>query len=68
MLRQLISASNNILRDVAGIVKVIDFGQSTKIGTVKERIQGTPDYISPEQVERRPITFQTDIYNFGATV
>ncbi|HEY8746327.1 MAG TPA: serine/threonine-protein kinase [Tepidisphaeraceae bacterium] len=59
---------NNILRDAQGIVKVIDFGQSTKIGTVKERIQGTPDYISPEQVERRPITAQTDIYNFGATV
>jgi len=59
---------NNILRDGSGVVKVIDFGQSTKIGTVKERIQGTPDYISPEQVERRPITVQTDIYNFGATV
>ena len=59
---------NNILRDSEGTVKVIDFGQSAKIGTVKERIQGTPDYISPEQVERRPITVQTDIYNFGATV
>jgi eukaryotic-like serine/threonine-protein kinase len=59
---------NNILRDGQGIVKVIDFGQSAKIGIVKERIQGTPDYISPEQVERRPITVQTDIYNFGATV
>ena len=59
---------NNILRDGGGHVKVIDFGQSTKIGTVKERIQGTPDYISPEQVERRPITVQTDIYNMGATI
>lgn len=59
---------NNILRNSQGLVKVIDFGQSSKIGTVKERIQGTPDYISPEQVERRPITVQTDIYNFGATV
>jgi len=59
---------NNILRDGAGNVKIIDFGQSAKIGTVKERIQGTPDYISPEQVERRPITIQTDIYNLGATI
>jgi serine/threonine protein kinase len=59
---------NNILRDSNGTIKVIDFGQSAKIGTVKERIQGTPDYISPEQVERRPITVQTDIYNFGATI
>ena len=59
---------NNILRNGKGMVKVIDFGQSTPIGTVKERIQGTPDYISPEQVERRPITVQTDIYNLGATI
>jgi len=59
---------NNILRDGKGTVKVIDFGQSAKIGVVKERIQGTPDYISPEQVERRPITVQTDIYNLAATV
>ncbi len=59
---------NNILRSESGAVKVIDFGQSCKIGTVKERIQGTPDYISPEQVNRRPISVQTDIFNFGATL
>jgi serine/threonine-protein kinase len=59
---------NNIMRDVSGNVKVIDFGQSARIGTTKERIQGTPDYIAPEQVERRPIMVQTDIYNLGATI
>ncbi|RMH30783.1 MAG: serine/threonine protein kinase [Planctomycetota bacterium] len=48
--------------------KVIDLGQSCKIGTVKERIQGTPDYIAPEQVRRGEITPRTDIYNFGATM
>lgn len=59
---------NNILRDETGLVKIIDFGQSCKIGTVKERIQGTPDYIAPEQVARRPISAQTDIFNLGATL
>ncbi len=59
---------NNILRDDEGHVKVIDFGQSCKIGTVKERIQGTPDYIAPEQVARRPISLQTDVFNLGATL
>jgi len=59
---------NNILRNDAGLVKVIDYGQSCKIGTVKERIQGTPDYIAPEQVSRRPVTVQTDIFNLGATL
>jgi len=38
---------NNILRNDSGMVKVIDFGQSAKIGTVKERIQGTPDFHRP---------------------
>ncbi len=48
--------------------KLIDLGQSCKIGTIKKRIQGTPDYIAPEQVHRREITPKTDIYNFGATM
>jgi serine/threonine protein kinase len=59
---------NNIVISEEGRVKVIDLGQSCSIGTVKPRIQGTPDYIAPEQVHRRPITPSTDIYNFGATM
>ena len=59
---------NNILRNDKGEVKVIDFGQSCRLGTVKERIQGTPDYIAPEQVARRPISVQTDVFNLGATL
>lgn len=48
--------------------KLIDLGQSCKVGTIKKRIQGTPDYIAPEQVHRRAITPLTDVYNFGATM
>lgn len=59
---------NNILRSRHGVVKVIDFGQSCRVGTIKERIQGTPDFIAPEQVNRRPVTIQTDVYNLGATL
>lgn len=59
---------NNILRNEKGEVKLIDFGQSCKIGTVKERIQGTPDFIAPEQVARRPMSIQTDVFNLGATM
>lgn len=59
---------NNILRTASGQVKVIDFGQSCRIGTVKERIQGTPDFIAPEQVARRPMSIQTDVFNLGATL
>ncbi len=59
---------NNIMLNDAGQVKIIDFGQSCPIGTVKERIQGTPDYIAPEQVQRRSIIPQTDVFNLGATM
>lgn len=59
---------NNVLVTDQGEVKVIDFGQSCTIGTIKERIQGTPDYIAPEQVLRRAITAQTDVFNLGATM
>ncbi len=59
---------NNILLTPQGVAKVIDYGQSCKIGTIKERIQGTPDFIAPEQVARRPVTVQTDVFNLGATL
>jgi len=59
---------NNIIRNEKGAVKVIDFGQTAKVNTIKERIQGTPDYIAPEQVNRNPVVPQTDVYNLGATL
>jgi serine/threonine protein kinase len=59
---------NNILINATGQVKVIDLGQTCKTGTAKARIQGTPDYISPEQVRCEPVSGKTDVYNFGATL
>lgn len=59
---------NNILRAADGATKVIDLGQACKIGTRKERIQGTPDFIAPEQVRCEPVAVKTDVFNFGATL
>lgn len=59
---------NNIVIAPNGEVKVIDLGQSCRIGTIKERIQGTPDFIAPEQVYRRPLDARTDIFNLGAAM
>lgn len=59
---------NNILMNKSGTIKIIDLGQSCRIGTVKQRIQGTPDYIAPEQVKRKPLDQKTDIFNLGATM
>jgi serine/threonine protein kinase len=58
----------NIMIGRGGIVKIIDFGQSCPLGQRKERVQGTPDYIAPEQVRRRALDQRTDIFNLGATM
>ncbi len=59
---------NNVLINLPKAqVKIIDLGQSCEMGTVKTRVQGTPDYIAPEQVRKQPITHRTDIFNVGAT-
>lgn len=59
---------SNILLSSDGGVKIIDFGQACRIGTIKKRIQGTPDWIAPEQVRCSPCTVRTDVYSFGATL
>ncbi len=59
---------NNIIVGSDGTVKVIDFGHSCRLGTVKPRIQGTPDFIAPEQVHRHPLDGRTDVFNLGAAL
>jgi eukaryotic-like serine/threonine-protein kinase len=59
---------SNIIRDPAGNVKIIDFGQACPLGTTKQRVQGTPDFIAPEQVKCKPVGIYTDVFNLGATL
>lgn len=58
----------NIMREPNGGVRLIDFGQACMANTTKERVQGTPDFIAPEQARCRPLHFYTDVYNYGATL
>lgn len=64
----------NILISTDGTVKVADFGlarkNENKDGTQLTQIgvtMGTPLYMSPEQVEGRPLDGRTDIYSLGVT-
>src|SRR6476646_9255563 len=65
----------NILLTRKGEVKVADFGLArclTGDGPVLNLTQsgvtmGTPLYMSPEQVEGKPVDGRSDIYSFGVT-
>jgi serine/threonine-protein kinase len=59
--------SNIMLRE-DGRVKLIDFGTAWIKGDDKNRVQGTPQYMAPEQATERQVDEKTDIYNFGATM
>jgi len=59
---------NNIMLSRSGDVKILDFGLATIQGEAKHRIQGTPEYMAPEQAKHRMVNERTDIYNFGATM
>jgi serine/threonine protein kinase len=59
---------NNIMLSRTGDVKVIDYGLAWIKGENKGRLQGTPEYMAPEQVKQRVVNEKTDIFNFGATM
>ena len=63
----------NILLTRQGEVKVADFGLSRMVEgqplnlTQSGVTMGTPLYMSPEQVEGKPLDPRTDLYSFGVT-
>jgi serine/threonine protein kinase len=59
---------NNVMLSRSGEVKILDFGLARIRGEGGGRIQGTPEYMAPEQVKHSLINERTDIYNFGATM
>lgn len=79
---QLAHAQNAIHRDLkpenvfvlpGNVVKVLDFGITKLLGgstmtTQPNLIRGTPQYMSPEHMEGRPVTAQSDIYALGSVL
>ncbi len=58
----------NIMLSRTGEVKVIDFGTAWIKGQPKDRVQGTLQYMAPEQATEKLVDEKTDLYNFGATM
>ena len=49
-------------------VRIMDFGLCTRKGQYNARVQGTPDFMAPEQMRKGWVDERTDIYNLGATM
>jgi len=65
----------NIMVTSSGQVKVLDFGLATTMTTEQDltrttegMVVGTVAYMSPEQVEGKPLDARSDIFSFGATL
>ncbi len=58
----------NVMVADDGTVKLIDYGQSCPVGTTKKRVQGTLEFLAPEQATKGVLDHRTDIFNFGATL
>jgi serine/threonine-protein kinase len=67
---------DNILMNKSSEVRVIDFslacraagGLSKMLHRKQATVKGTRTYMAPEQILGKPLTAQTDIYNFGVTL
>lgn len=66
----------NLIRDAAGVVKILDMGLARNYGITDDKlteqldhgaIVGTADFISPEQALNTPLDIRADIYSLGAT-
>ena len=49
-------------------VKIIDFGLAWRRGENKDRVQGTLEYLAPEQARDKVVNGKTDIFNLGVTM
>jgi eukaryotic-like serine/threonine-protein kinase len=60
----------NMLVTVAGIAKLLDFGvakgRTTEHETATGAVKGTYEYMSPEQLEGKPLDARCDVFSLGA--
>ncbi len=57
----------NVMIDAQGNVRIMDFGLAGLAEELRDTqaIEGTPEYMSPEQLEGKELTTKSDIYSLG---
>ncbi len=61
---------HNIFMDNQDRVTLVDFGIARAMGSHVDdgMVHGTPEYVSPEQIQGQPGTAVSDLYSFGVTL
>ncbi|MFN0053369.1 MAG: serine/threonine protein kinase, partial [Planctomycetales bacterium] len=67
---------DNLLMNKSAEVRIVDFSLASRAASMISKVfsrkqatvKGTRTYMAPEQILGRPLTRQTDIYNFGVTL
>lgn len=58
---------DNLMLDQHEVVKIADLGLARSDGETEEKVAGTPHFMAPEQVLRKPVDHRTDLYALGCT-
>lgn len=58
---------DNLMLDQHGTVKIADLGLAFTEETGEEQLAGTPHFMAPEQVLRKPLDHRADLYALGCT-
>ena len=58
---------DNLMLDQHGTVKIADLGLAFTEESGEEQTAGTPHFMAPEQVLRKPLDHRTDLYALGCT-